>query len=470
MKDQKDYLCASTFTPSTNIKRALTLDKGIFDKKNVYATQLLTLIAYLGIDLTTEEDVLSQVIALKFSKFIHLTRAKGFVELRLDQYPSEKHFHTFLQKALNKLEVLCQKQNDIEIDDILSNKYDKIGELKKTTINAKKTKAASDNFPKKTEAFGVYNRPVDLKIIPETDRYKWTANRIDQLFEKFFSGETSDITTYLSKEKYLEHMCAILEVPIPPQGPGGQPNMSHICSTIINNATEFITAFHQNKAKYGKRVNRISTIKEFYGNILKESSEEIMLQSLRRVLGYAQKEMNESLIKEINYNNQDDVTKNFTTLSKNLIEMEKARIRHINWIGIENYRQNLDLLYKKIDIIPATPDSEKTEKLVRDEAEISFTHKGIPVLQLFFTNDFKLYYNPLMLPYIDQAKNINLYGIDEVHNLFEMNLAASFIIGGFKHELGHFKYIDGNEVVANREMGSRYAYLNYIANVIVTSV
>ncbi len=463
MNDQKKYLGDSLYTTASNLSRVLTLDKTIFDES--FREDLNTIALAFGKKKITKENMNDLIYKKGFPEFERLEMAKDTVKniLTKHQNSGETEWIDFLKTTLVKLNNEWHLRNDADLDakystnndvrDLVNRASDNITQI--SEIHAET--ARNETSPSLGIAALTTHKP---SFTPNnTDREEWTVNRMDELFKQFFSNETSRFSSSLDAKKYLQTMLEILEIPNPPSD-NTQDTFKQTCQVILNNATNFDTINSKVLKQYPNPVNRITVVQGFYVNIKKEQTEEVLLQSLRTLLGYAQKKINESAIK-----NCRDIKdpKDFKTLLEKLFDNKiDEQIDSLRTLTLEEndrkvFIDNLEHLRKNIEIIIAFPSSSNNNgKQVNDF--------------LIDTENLKLYFNPKILPYFDLTKDMNYFGKFFDGQYFELNVLLSILEGALGHEIVHFTFQTLDEKVANTGLGSRYGFFNYASHAFVTAL
>ncbi len=371
-----------------------------------------------------------------------------------------------LTHLLKRLNILWLDGSRVNNDTHYGGDYDIRGNI----LTARNTEARFTKTNKITDIssddkyFSLVNNRNSLDFTVSTEIHGiWNSKDFEHLLKRFFSNRTSDITTNLPIENFLGPILKVLEIPNSTPVGDVSFNLSRLCNQIIEQATNFDSLYNSVIVNYKFSPNRIDVVVDFYTKLRSGDSEENVLLALRRVLGFAQKKENDSLIQktEISEKNPQAFESLIETLTKNRIAEEGDALRNLTWKNNANYKNKLKSLSGDLTVKPAIIKNDPFDAFVNERKVFQFA---------FDPKVSTIYYNPMILEYLPQVKKMNYYGLFEDDKFFEINILSSFLIGIINHEIGHFKYHSKDEAIANREMASRYGFLDFAACVFVTAI
>ncbi|EKD28003.1 MAG: hypothetical protein ACD_79C00466G0001 [uncultured bacterium] len=268
----------------------------------------------------------------------------------------------------------------------------------------------------------------------------WSPTLLNKCFDRFFSGKTSAFSTNADKKIFLNRMLKIIGIPfIPGDGEtAGDAILKNLEKLNKGEKVYIFSAFTQDNEDI------LSIYKDFYRAIIKNSSEAELLAIFRKVLGIVRriKLMDEIIATDFT---GDKKIENFKELIKKVVQLiyekENDSLRNINWIGKQQYMDNLHEFITQFKV---------TENTNIGTFKINFSPHTIE-------------FNPNnLLKILPDFKQINFSGKMNDGRTFTTNLLASYLITSFLHEIrGHLKHNTKSEEMAFREQGSRFAIINY---------
>ncbi len=469
MNDQKMNIGASLYSTASNLTRVLTLDKVILDKHQE-ASYFAVFKSFFEFE-TLSKTVVNNARTDYFQNQRNLEQCIKATTSLIQLYTTseEKEILQIAKELLNKLNQYWSTivHDDSEKENKELDQRSTFQKLERKQPSAAKTRRKRRSTKKKklSTAAGANTRKL-INITPNTHHQTWTVANLQELFRTYFekAKAPSDITTSISAKKHLERILNILSDPDNPPKNTNLNNLLPTCNQMLNDAKAFPNLQRRIVNKYPDDVYRIQVVDDFYTAIKAKDSEETLLQLLRGVHSYAQKEENDSIIQEYDLSKQSAFENMLNELINNVIDKEKDSVRLIDWEYRNNYLKNLEeFKNNRYKVKPADQHPEE-----EDLATIN----GEDVFQFYIQPKTKtIYYNPNMLVCLDQIKQINYYGQFEDGKFMEVNFLSSFFMGALNHEIrGHFKHLDGDELIAQREMASRYAVPNLAAEIAFSAI